>query len=102
MLKCQLLKPRLRKVVTAIERHILFKSYLDSIGIVESVKGASDIYAPVGGKILQINDAVIKTPSLVNLFPMEKGWLCSITNVQENELLELLSQSEYEDYCGNK
>ncbi len=70
----------------------------DSIGTVESVKAASDIYSPVGGRISAVNTAVEDSPEVVNDSPEEKGWLCKLDNVNEDEIQALMSDAEYEEF----
>ena len=49
-----------------------------SFGSVESVKAASDVYAPVSGEVVEVNSALVEDPSLVNSSPLEKGWFIKI------------------------
>lgn len=67
----------------------------DTIGVVESVKAASDIYAPVSGKIVAVNDAVRTNPELLNQDPFGKGWLVKIEPSNLDEMNELLVEEEY-------
>lgn len=64
-------------------------------GVVESVKAASDIYAPVSGEIIAINDALVDAPEIVNTEPYAGGWLYQIKISDAAELDELLSAEEY-------
>ena len=64
-------------------------------GVVESVKAASDIYAPVSGEIIAINDALVDAPEIVNTEPYAGGWLYQIKISDTAELDELLSAEEY-------
>jgi glycine cleavage system H protein len=70
----------------------------DSIGTVESVKAASDIYSPVGGRISAVNTAVEDSPEIVNNSPEEKGWLCKLDSVNEDEMQALMTDAEYEEF----
>ncbi|KAJ7925858.1 glycine cleavage H-protein-domain-containing protein [Mycena leptocephala] len=54
------------------------RKVVNQIGAVESVKAASDIYAPVSGTISEVNDALASQPGLLNKSPEDKGWLCKI------------------------
>lgn len=65
-------------------------------GTIESVKAASDLYAPVSGKVVEINAGLEKTPELVNQSPYEKGWLVRIEVATEAEAASLLSASQYD------
>jgi len=65
-------------------------------GTIESVKAASDLYAPVSGKVVEVNAGLEKTPELVNQSPYEKGWLVRIEVAKEAEAASLLSASQYD------
>ena len=67
----------------------------DEAGVVESVKAASDIYAPVSGEIVEINEALADTPEVVNSAPYTDGWLYRIRISDASELDKLLSADEY-------
>jgi glycine cleavage system H protein len=67
----------------------------DEAGVVESVKAASDIYAPVSGEIIEINEALADTPEIVNSAPYTEGWLYRIRISDVSELDKLLSADEY-------
>lgn len=64
--------------------------------VVESVKTASDIYAPVSGKVVRINDKVADAPELLNHDPYGDGWLFEIEMSNAQELNNLLSAGEYQ------
>ncbi|KAE9411041.1 hypothetical protein BT96DRAFT_246539 [Gymnopus androsaceus JB14] len=65
------------------------------IGAVESVKAASDIYAPVSGTVVEINETLADQPGLLNKSPEEKGWLCKIKLSDPSELEKLMNEEEY-------
>ncbi|KAM6498176.1 Glycine cleavage H domain containing protein [Amanita muscaria] len=67
----------------------------DQIGAVESVKAASDIYAPVSGIIEEINNELETQPGLLNKSPEDQGWLCKIKLSNTSEMEELLSEDAY-------
>lgn len=67
----------------------------DEAGVVESVKAASDIYAPVSGEIVEINEALADTPETVNSAPYTDGWLYRIRISDASELDKLLTADEY-------
>jgi glycine cleavage system H protein len=67
------------------------------LGVVESVKAASDFYAPISGTITAINEAVIAEPSLVNTDPYHGGWLVRLKPNDPSASNELLSEEEYQD-----
>jgi glycine cleavage system H protein len=64
-------------------------------GVVESVKAASDIYAPLTGRIVEINPATVETPALVNSDPMGAGWLFKVEVANPAELKDLLDEGAY-------
>ncbi|ELY56559.1 MULTISPECIES: glycine cleavage system protein GcvH [Natronococcus] len=69
----------------------------EEFGVVESIKAVSDLYAPVGGEVLAVNEALFDSPELVNDDPFGEGWMLEIEGADETELEELLSADEYED-----
>lgn len=67
----------------------------DESGVVESVKAASDIYAPVAGKIVAVNEALSDAPELVNSDPYGDGWIYQLKIKDASELAGLLSSEDY-------
>lgn len=72
----------------------------DEISVVESVKTASDIPAPVSGEIVAVNDQLGETPELINSSPYDKGWIFRIRISNSSELEELLSAGEYTEFSA--
>jgi glycine cleavage system H protein len=70
----------------------------DDICVVESVKAASDVYSPLTGKILEINEELEESPSLVNTDPYGDGWLFKLKPKDNEELKDLLDADAYEEY----
>lgn len=68
----------------------------DPTAVVESVKAASDIYAPVGGEVIAVNPAVEADPALVNTDPYGKGWLFQLRVKNPAELATLMDGAAYE------
>lgn len=68
-------------------------------GVVESVKAASDIFAPVSGKVIEINQKLEDAPETVNESPFEEGWFFRIAPENTGELDNLLSAAEYAGFC---
>ncbi|ACR80311.1 MULTISPECIES: glycine cleavage system protein GcvH [Kosmotoga] len=66
---------------------------------VESVKAASDIYAPVSGEIVEINEELDTTPELINQDAEGEGWLFKIKLSNSDELNELMDEEEYKAFC---
>ena len=71
-----------------------------SFSEVESTKSVSDIYAPVAGKVVSVNDALGTTPELVNSDPYGDGWICEIEMSNEADLAELLDADAYRALTG--
>jgi glycine cleavage system H protein len=71
---------------------------MEPLGVVESVKTVSDIYSPVSGNVLEINDELESIPELVNSSPYEKGWMIVVKMNDKEELKELLSAEMYTKY----
>ena len=72
----------------------------DEIAVVESVKAASDIYAPVGGEVVEVNDAVEGDPELVNRDAVGEGWLFKLKIDDAGEAEKLMDESSYDDYVA--
>ena len=68
----------------------------DSIGTLEAVKTVADIYSPVTGEIIEVNDNLESSPELINEDPYEEGWILKIKISNKDELDGLLSNSDYE------
>lgn len=71
----------------------------DAFGVVESVKAASDLYIPVSGKVIEINEDLIDNPEKVNQ-DAYKNWMLIVELTDKSELDELLKSEEYEKLCG--
>ncbi len=68
----------------------------DECSVVESVKAASDIYSPVSGEIIAVNESLEDSPELVNEAPYDDGWLFVIQPVDVSELDEMLDTEAYQ------
>ena len=68
--------------------------------VVESVKSASDLYAPVSGDVVAVNEELSSAPELLNQDPYEKGWIFKIKISDPGELNELLSPDDYAHHIG--
>lgn len=68
--------------------------------VVESVKAASDVFAPVSGKVSEINETLADDPALVNADPEGKGWFFRISLADKSELGALMNADEYEAYTA--
>jgi glycine cleavage system H protein len=74
-------------------------SRLEPFGIVESVKAASDIYAPLDGQVLERNDAVVDAPDTVNASPYDEAWLLKIRVADPAQTNELMSAADYDTFA---
>jgi glycine cleavage system H protein len=74
----------------------------EACAVVESVKTASDIYAPVGGQVVEINPAVVENPALVNREPYGGGWFFKLKLAEAGELEALLSAAAYREQIGQR
>jgi len=70
----------------------------DEIVVIESVKAASDILAPLNGRIIEINEDIANDPSLVNSDPIGQGWFFKMQLENKSDLDELMSQEEYNSF----
>jgi len=70
----------------------------EPFGVVESVKAASDLYAPLSGEVLEVNGELSDHPQFVNEDPYGKGWMMKIKPSDTSELDNLLTAEEYEGY----
>ncbi|KAF8065735.1 hypothetical protein HT031_002795 [Scenedesmus sp. PABB004] len=71
----------------------------ETFGVVESVKAASDVYSPVSGEVVEINQALVDEPAKVNGSPYEEGWMIKVKLSAPAELDELLDSAAYEKHC---
>ena len=69
----------------------------EGLGVVESVKAASDFYAPISGVVVAVNQAVVDNPALVNASPYDKGWLVRLRPTNINDLESLLNAEQYQN-----
>ena len=81
------------KVGTQVERG-------KSFAVVESVKAASEIYAPVSGEVIAVNEALAATPELLNSAAHSDGWIAKIKLSAPDEIAQLLSSADYQAYLG--
>ncbi len=70
----------------------------ERFAVVESVKTASEVYAPLSGTVVELNADLEKTPSLVNTDAEGKGWFIKMTSADFDELASFMSKDEYEAY----
>ncbi|WP_058234437.1 glycine cleavage system protein GcvH [Devriesea agamarum] len=70
----------------------------ETMGEIESTKSVSDLYAPISGSVIEVNDAVVSSPELVNSDPFDEGWLikASYTDIPE----DLMNADQYTEFIG--
>lgn len=73
---------------------------MDTFGTVEAVKAVSDLYAPVGGEVVDVNGALDQDPALVNGDPYGEGWMIKIRVSDPGEIDSLMSAEEYATHVG--
>ncbi len=74
----------------------------DEVAVVESVKAASDIYAPVAGTIVEVNGDLEDSPDMINASPYNAGWLFKIEVRKEEDVDNLMSAEEYAESCDEE
>ena len=70
----------------------------DELGSIESVKAVSELFSPVSGEVVEINEALADNPALVNTDPWGDGWMIRIRMSDPTEVDELMTAEEYEEY----
>lgn len=70
----------------------------DELGSIESVKAVSELFAPVSGEVVEVNDALTEKPDLVNSDPYGDGWMIKIRMSDPSELDQLMDATDYDDY----
>ena len=74
----------------------------EEVAVVESVKAASDIYSPLTGEVVEINESLLDSPETVNASPYDIGWFFKIRMENEAELDDLMNSESYSEYCDNE
>jgi len=82
--------PKVGKIVKAGEQ----------VGVVESVKAASELYSPIRGEIIQVNDSLSKEPQLINSDAENKGWYMKIKMTKTDELEDLMDIIQYKKHIN--
>jgi glycine cleavage system H protein len=70
----------------------------DELGTIESVKAVAEVYSPVAGEVVEVNDAVVDDPEMLNDDPHGEGWLVKIRFSSADDLKALMSAEQYEEY----
>lgn len=81
------------------ELHSLY-NHGEVVGAVESVKTVADIYSPITGEVLEINQSLKKTPEVINESPEQDGWIAKFSITHPEELKALLTKKQYEEFCA--
>ena len=74
----------------------------DAFGVVESVKAASDLYAPISGTVTEVNTALQDTPELINSDAFGKGWIAKLTVTDPASADDLMDAEAYKAYCATR
>ena len=77
-------------------------SQFEPFGEIESVKAVSELFSPISGTIVEVNQSVIESPELVNENPYENGWLVRVSLTDPSELTRLMSANEYEAFIKSE
>ncbi len=70
----------------------------ETFSVAESVKAASDIYAPLSGNIIEVNEKLLNAPELINKSPYEEGWICEIKISDPAQISNLMDAKAYKEY----
>ena len=74
----------------------------EEVAVVESVKAASDIYSPLTGEVVEVNESLLDSPETVNASPYELGWFFKIRMENERELDDLMNSETYFEHCDSE
>lgn len=74
----------------------------ESMGVVESVKAASDVYMPITGEIVEVNTLLTESPATINESPLEKGWMAKIKISNVKEMDEMMTAEAYKKFCDDQ
>ncbi|MBI3767000.1 MAG: glycine cleavage system protein GcvH [Deltaproteobacteria bacterium] len=72
------------------------------LGVVESVKAVSDVYAPVAGTVIEVNDALADHPEIINEDPYGKGWMVRVTLADPHEVDGLMTAQQYGEFIAKE
>ncbi len=72
----------------------------DAMAIIDSVKASSDIYCPIDGKVVAVNEELLQSPELINKSPFESGWIVKLDISNESQLENLMTEEEYKKFVG--
>jgi len=69
----------------------------DAVGTIEAVKAVSDLFAPISGEVIEVNEKTVKDPSIINKDPYNEGWLYKIKISEPADVEKLLTADQYKD-----
>tara|TARA_B110000495_G_C22680503_1_gene401691 strand:- start:252 stop:629 length:378 start_codon:yes stop_codon:yes gene_type:complete len=72
----------------------------DEVAVIESVKAAGEINAPINGTVLEVNETLVDEPELLNSSPEEGGWMFKITLDEDSDISGLMNKAEYQNYIA--
>ena len=72
----------------------------DAMAIIDSVKASSDIYCPIDGKVVAVNEELLQSPELINKSPFESGWIVKLEPSNTSQLENLMAEEEYKKFVG--
>ena len=72
----------------------------DEVVVIESVKAAGEINAPINGTVVAVNEILADEPELLNSSPEEGGWMFKVTLDEDYDISELMNKAEYQDYIA--
>jgi len=72
----------------------------DAMAIIDSVKASSDIYCPIDGKVVAVNEELLQSPELINKSPFESGWIVKLELSNISQLENLMTEEEYKKFVG--
>ena len=72
----------------------------DEVAVIESVKAAGEINAPINGTVVAVNEILADEPELLNRSPEEGGWMFKVTLDEDYDISELMNKAEYQDYIA--
>lgn len=73
----------------------------DDMAVVESVKAASDVYAPISGEVVEVNQAIVDDPAKVNEDAQGAAWFVKLTPLDPNQMNDLMDEAAYKDFAAN-
>ena len=74
----------------------------DTMCVIESVKAAQDVFAPIGGTVAEVNQRLVNDPGLINQSPEKDGWICRLEEIDESELDGLMTDAQYEEFLASE